>query len=91
MAESQRSTPAFGAGDFETHPIGTGARLAAMEAEIADLKVSVLAFAAPAAEAWARDHGLPKGHLHPLHFDLLQRCGARMHGFTRHDMAAKAA
>jgi hypothetical protein len=77
--------------DFETHPIGTGARLAALEAEVADLKASVIAFAGPAAAEWAHDRGLPSGHLHPLHFDLLQRCGARMDSFTRHEDAAKAA
>jgi hypothetical protein len=51
--------------------------------EIADLKQSVIAFAAPWAGRWAREHGLRDGHLHPTHYDLLARCGARMDDFVR--------
>lgn len=55
--------------------------------EIRDLKQTVLAFAAPHAVQHARDFGLPEGHLHPQHYDLLKRCGARMVAFTRHEAA----
>jgi hypothetical protein len=58
--------------------------------EVADLRQSVIAFAGPWAEQWAREHELPKGHLHPEHYDLLERCGARMADFTRHDAALSA-
>lgn len=51
--------------------------------EVADLKQSVIAFAAPWAVQYAQDHGLPNNHLHPEHYDLLERCGARMVDFTR--------
>lgn len=51
--------------------------------EIERLKSDVCAFAAPWAVTYARDMGLPEGHLHPSHYDLLERCGARMVDFTR--------
>lgn len=54
-----------------------------LEAENADLKLSVLAFAGPWADEWARRNDLPKGTLFPEHYDLLERCGARMDDFTR--------
>ena len=54
-----------------------------IEAEIADLKVSVVAFGAPSVVQWARDMGLPVKHLFPEHYDLLARCGARMDDFVR--------
>lgn len=53
------------------------------DAEIRDLKMSVVAFAAPSMVLWARDMGLPDNHLHPEHYDLLKRCGARMVEFKR--------
>lgn len=56
-----------------------------LEKENADLKSSVIAFAAPWAVSFGEGHGLPKGHLHPAHYDLLARCGARMVDFTRAD------
>lgn len=58
-------------------------RVAALEAENAELKSSVIAFCAPWAVRYARDHGLPEGHLSPVHYDILERCGARMVDFTR--------
>lgn len=54
-----------------------------MQAEMADLRYSVIAFAAPWATNWAQDHGLPRGHLHPTHYDILARAGARMTDFVR--------
>jgi hypothetical protein len=54
-----------------------------LAAENADLKISVIAFGAPWAVQWARDFGMPDGYLHPEHYDLLAKCGARMDDFTR--------
>jgi hypothetical protein len=64
------------------------AALAARDAEIADLKTSVIAFCGPWAAKYAEDFGLPDGHLHPTHYDILAKCGARMDNFTRADMLA---
>jgi Lar family restriction alleviation protein len=50
---------------------------------VADLEASVIAFGAPWAVSYARDYGLPDGHLHPTHYDILQSAGARMDDFTR--------
>lgn len=55
----------------------------ALRGEVADLKASVIAFAGPAAAELAKAHGFPDGHLHPQHYDLLERCGARMDSFAR--------
>lgn len=55
----------------------------ALRGEVADLKASVIAFAGPAAVELAKAHGFPDGHLHPQHYDLLERCGARMDSFAR--------
>lgn len=52
-------------------------------AEVADLRASVIAFGGPWAAAYARDHGLPPGHLHSTHYDILARAGARMNDFIR--------
>lgn len=54
-----------------------------LSAENTDLKQSVIAFCAPWAVTYARDGGLPDGHLHPGHYDILEKCGARMVDFTR--------
>lgn len=54
-----------------------------LQAENADLKEAVIAFAVPWAVQWGKEHGLPAGHLHADHYDLLERCGARMVSFTR--------
>lgn len=54
-----------------------------LSAENTDLKQSVIAFCAPWAVTYARDGGLPAGHLHPGHYDTLEKCGARMDDFTR--------
>ena len=59
------------------------ARVAELEAENADLRSSVVAFAAPWAVNYARDWGLPPGHLDPRHYDILAKAGARMDDFTR--------
>jgi hypothetical protein len=59
------------------------ARIAELEAENADLKLSVIAFAGPWADRHAREFDLPPNHLHPTHYDLLAKCGARMNDFVR--------
>ncbi|MDX3926777.1 MAG: hypothetical protein QHC90_13360 [Shinella sp.] len=64
--------------------------LAERDAEIADLKESVIALCGPWASAYAKERGLPEGHLHPTHFDLLEKCGARMDDFTRAEEKAGA-
>lgn len=51
--------------------------------ENADLKSDVIAFCAPWAVTYARDRGLPEGHLASGHYDILERCGARMVDFVR--------
>jgi hypothetical protein len=53
------------------------------EAEIKELRADVIAFCAPWAATYARDHGFPDRHLHPTHYDILARCGARMDAFIR--------
>jgi hypothetical protein len=58
-------------------------RVEEMQAENADLKTSVIAFAGPAAVRYAADWGLPEGHLASHHYDILEKCGARMTDFTR--------
>jgi hypothetical protein len=56
---------------------------ARLRAEIADLKQTVIAFCGPWAAQHAKDAGWPVGHLHPVHYDILEKCGARMVDFTR--------
>ena len=51
--------------------------------EIEELRACVIAFGAPWATNYAADSGFPAGHLHPTHYDILARCGARMDGFVR--------
>lgn len=50
---------------------------------IEDMSSSVVAFAAPWAVEYARQRGLPPGQLHPTHYDILAKAGARMDDFTR--------
>ena len=58
-----------------------------VEAEVADLKQTVIAFAGPAAARYALDAGFAKGELHPTHYDVLARCGARMVDFKRGEVS----
>lgn len=55
----------------------------AARAREAILRGWVVAFCAPIAGKYAQDFGLPDGHLHPRHYDILEECGARMDDFTR--------
>lgn len=59
-----------------------------MQTEIDDLRTNVIAFCGPWAVTWARDFNLPNGHLHPTHYDILARAGARMDDFTRAEVDA---
>lgn len=59
------------------------ARVKELEIENSDLKTSVVAFAGPWAAVYATLHGLGKNELHPVHYDLLKKCGARMVEFRR--------
>ena len=63
------------------------ARRVEVEAEVADLKQTVIAFAGPAAARYALDAGFAKGELHPTHYDVLARCGARMVDFKRGEVS----
>ena len=53
------------------------------QAEINDLRCSVIAFGAAWAAVYARNHGLPDGHLSSIHYDILAGAGARMDDFIR--------
>lgn len=57
--------------------------VAKLQAEIEDLKGWVIAFGAPWAVSYAQQYHLPGNSLHPDHYDILARCGARMDSFTR--------
>lgn len=59
------------------------AEIDALRAQTKDLKLSVVAFCGPWAVAHAQAAGLPSGHLHPRHFDILRDAGARMDDFVR--------
>lgn len=52
--------------------------------EIADLRISVVAYLGPHAAFWAEANGQPN-YLHPRHYDLLEKCGARMVDFKRYE------
>ena len=58
-----------------------------LEAENADLKTSVIAFGTTWATDFARGLGWPRGHLHPTHYDMLEKAGARMDDFVRHPLS----
>lgn len=62
-----------------------GERVAKLEAENANLKQSVITFCAPHAVRYAKEFGLADGELHPVHYDILAKCGGRMDDFTRAD------
>ena len=62
-----------------------------LAAEVRALRQDVIAFCGPWAATYARDLGLPSGHLHPTHYDILERAGARMDDFTRASVAQEPA
>lgn len=57
-----------------------------MEAEIRELKELVVVFCAPHAVQHGHDMAWPSGHIHPTHYDILARVGARMTDFVRHEV-----
>ena len=56
---------------------------ARLRAENEELRSCVIAFCAPHAATYARDHGLPDRHLFAEHYDILAKAGARMDDFVR--------
>lgn len=69
--------------DFELLDSPWKQRAERAEAALDDSNASVIAFCAPVAVQYARGMGLPDGHLHPTHYDILEKAGARMDSFTR--------
>ena len=71
--------------DRPVNPDGPEAadRISTLEAEVVRLRGEVVTFCAPWAVTYARDRGLPEGHLVATHYDILERAGARMDDFTR--------
>lgn len=59
------------------------AEIERLRAEVAELQTSVVAFGAPWAVKYAKEHGAPKRALHHRHYDILAAAGARMVDFTR--------
>jgi hypothetical protein len=89
ISSVQNSGGAVSIEGVPTQPVGEpeGWR-EALEAENADLRALVIAFGAPWVVTYARERGLPEGHLYPTHYDILARCGARMDNFTRAALAS---
>ncbi len=56
-----------------------------LKTALQEARDDAVAFCGPWAATYARDHGLPDGHLFASHYDILERNGARMVAFTRHD------
>lgn len=75
---------------FETPPIQREAavEIERLRAEVADLRVSVVAFCSIHAVEHAKAHGLPKNHIFARHWDILERAGARMDDFKRWEGSA---
>lgn len=72
--------------DIVTELRDMGGRLPIAAAdEIDRLRSEVISFCGPHAARHAEEHGLPPGHLHPVHYDILARAGARMVDFVRHE------
>ena len=61
----------------------------ALRAELVDANHTIVAYVAINAVEHAEGLGLPKGHLAPHHYDILQKAGARMDSFTRAALDAK--
>jgi hypothetical protein len=54
-----------------------------LSSEVAVLRSSVIAFCAPFAVRYAAEFGCPPEYLHPTHYDILARAGAKMDDFVR--------
>ena len=64
-------------------PFAAASEIEWLRAEVADLKISVIAFGAPAAARYACEFGFSENHMHPAHYDILKSAGARMDDFVR--------
>ena len=67
--------------EYTERALHAEARVKELEGALADANVSVIAFGSMWATAYQRDHGLDG--LHPHHFDILQKAGAKMDLFKR--------
>lgn len=59
------------------------ATIESLRDKLAEANLTLVAFAAPTMVQYAKDCGLPKNSLHPNHYDILAKAGARMDSFTR--------
>ena len=53
--------------------------------ELAELRSAIITFCAPWAVTYSKMMGLPPGHIYAAHYDLLEKCGARMVDFVRYE------
>lgn len=63
--------------------IEAAAEIERLRAENVDQNMNVIAFCALYAARYAEDAELPLGYLHPTHYDILEKAGARMTDFKR--------
>ncbi len=64
-------------------------RVERLEGALREANETIVAFAGPWATQYARDFDLPPGHLHPTHYDILEKAGGRMDDFTRAALSPK--
>ena len=64
-------------------------RVERLEGALREANETIVAFAGPWATKYARDIDLPLGHLHPTHYDILEKAGGRMDAFTRASLSPK--
>lgn len=84
FAEARCASTIFGT-DF-THSLL--AHISRIEKERDEARAQVIAFGGPHAVRYAEEFGLAAGELHPVHYDILERCGARMDDFRRAALAS---
>lgn len=58
-------------------------RAEAAEAALVDANNALIAFGSGVMVKFAKDRGLPDGHLFATHYDILAKAGARMDSFKR--------
>lgn len=63
----------------------------ALEKERDEARALLIAFCGPHAATYAREFGFAPGELHPVHYDILERAGARMDDFRRADICLSRA
>lgn len=66
-------------------------RIEALERERDEARALLIAFCGPHAATYAREFGFAPGELHPVHYDILERAGARMDDFRRADICLSRA